>query len=251
MFEENWEYNVFRLFNRKRTKPNPLTVDIHSHLLPGLDDGVSSLDESLEILKNFEISGYKKVVTTPHIMSDFYRNTFDGISEALQKLQLFIKDKTEIKVEAAAEYYLDEGFIELLTEHTDRILCIGDRYVLFETSFMSEPVYLKEAIFYIQSNGYKPLMSHPERYQYLHNSWDLTQDLIDRGTLFQININSLAGYYTKPVQKMALRLIKNGMVHFLGSDCHNMNHWDVTMNAFNTKGFRLAAGLPLLNNSLA
>ncbi|MCH7514129.1 MAG: capsular biosynthesis protein [Bacteroidetes bacterium] len=242
---------MIRLFKRKRTKSNPLIVDIHSHLLPGLDDGVSSLDESLEILKKFEKFGYKKVVTTPHIMSDFYRNTPDGISEALQELQHFVKDKTEIIVEAAAEYYLDEGFIELLTEHTDLILCIGNKYILFETSFMSEPVYLKEAIFYIQSNGYKPLMAHPERYQYLHNSWDLTQDLIDRGTLFQININSLAGYYTKPVQKMAIRLIKNDMVHFLGSDCHNMNHWDVTLKAFNTKGFRLATGLPLLNNSLA
>lgn len=239
-------------FLRKKKKPEALRkpkVDIHSHLLPGLDDGVKTLEESLEILNRFEDAGFEKIITTPHVMGDFYKNTSATIQDSLKALRDFVKDKSNLKIEAAAEYYLDEGFLEILSGK-DELLTLGDKHVLFETSFMAEPVYLKEAIFKMQSLGLKPVLAHPERYIYLHEKPDLMSDLFDRGVLFQININSLVGYYSKPVQKQAQKMIKEGMFHFLGSDCHNLSHLEVTFEAMATKTFNKAMELNVMNDTL-
>jgi len=241
---------VFSFFKRSASTDNPVHVDIHSHLLPGLDDGVEMLEESLKIIKSFEELGYKKLITTPHIMSDFYKNSPQTILPILKELQSYIQGKTDIQIQAAAEYYLDEAFIDLLNNGKDNLLTLGNEYILFETSFMSEPVYLKEAIFKIQSLGLKPILAHPERYQYLHNDWELATDLFERGTLFQLNLNSLIGYYSIPVKKMAAKLIKSRMVHFFGSDCHNLQHMEVFRNSLNTPLFTDLANLDLLNNKL-
>ncbi len=241
---------MFPLFKRKRLITNPVHVDIHSHLLPGLDDGVEELEESLQIIKTLETLGYKKVITTPHILSDFYKNSPETILPVLKELQKYLEGKTNVKVEAAAEYYLDETFIALLDQGKENLLTLGNEFILFETSFMTEPIYLKEAVFKIQSLGLKPILAHPERYQYLHNNWELTKDLFDRGTYFQINANSLVGYYSIPVKKMASKLIKAKMVHFLGSDCHNLNHMKVFQDSIKSPLFADLVGLNLLNNQL-
>ena len=149
---------MFGIFRKSKSVNNPIKLDIHSHLLPGLDDGVSSFEESLEIILKFEEAGYQKIVTTPHIMSDYYKNTPDIINGKLEELKSFIESRTSMIVEAAAEYYLDEAFIDLL-EGNDHILKIGGKYVLFETAFMSEPRNLKEAIFKIQSSALSALAS--------------------------------------------------------------------------------------------
>lgn len=222
-------------------------VDFHSHLLPGLDDGVASFEESLEILRKFEEHGYQKIITTPHIMGDFYKNSSSSIKTKLEELKSFIHGKCTIQVEAAAEYYLDEGFMEILNGK-DQILTIGDKYLLFETSFMAEPVYLREAIFKMQSIGLKPILAHPERYIYLQENPDLMSDLFDRGVLFQLNINSLIGYYSKGVQKQAEKMIKEGKFHFLGSDCHNLGHLEVTLEAMKSKTFEKAMKKDVQNN---
>lgn len=241
---------MFRFFKRKQSIKNPVLVDIHSHLLPGLDDGVEMLEESLQIIKTFEALGYKKIITTPHILSDFYKNSPETILPVLKELQKYILGKTNVIVEAAAEYYLDETFINLINEGKKKLLTLGNDFILFETSFMSEPVYLKEAIFKIQSLGLKPILAHPERYQYLHNDWELATDLFERGTYFQINLNSLSGYYSIPVKKMVAKLIKSKMVHFFGSDCHNPQHIEVFQDSLKTPLFSQLAGLNLLNNQL-
>ncbi len=241
---------MFRFFKRKQSIKNPVLVDIHSHLLPGLDDGVEMLEESLQIIKTFEALGYKKVITTPHILSDFYKNSPETILPVLKELQKYILGKTNVIVEAAAEYYLDETFINLINEGKKKLLTLGNDFILFETSFMSEPVYLKEAIFKIQSLGLKPILAHPERYQYLHNDWALATDLFERGTYFQINLNSLSGYYSIPVKKMVAKLIKSKMVHFFGSDCHNPKQIEVFQDSLKTPLFSQLAGLNLLNNQL-
>ncbi len=236
----------------KKSKPvhNPILVDIHSHLLPGLDDGVTSFEESFTIIKNFEEKGYRKIVTTPHVMSDFYRNTPDIINMKLDELNSFINGRTSVILEAAAEYYLDEYFIELLSNGNNGLLTFGGNYILFETSFVSEPIYLKEAIFKIQSNGLKPILAHPERYQYLINDWELACDIFERGTLFQINTNSIEGYYSRAVQKMAMKLIKNKMVNFIGSDCHNITHFEALSKTLSTRNYQELVKLQLLNNTL-
>ena len=240
---------MIRLF-KTRPRQNPLQVDIHSHLLPGLDDGVKTLDESLRIIQRFEATGYRKVITTPHIMGDFYQNTEDEIRATHAEVVSYIDGKTSVSLMVAAEYYLDESLILGLDTRPTSLLTMANEYLLFETSFMNEPIFLKDAIFKIQSSGMKPVLAHPERYAYLHNNWDLTVELIERGVLFQLNLNSLVGFYSKPVLTMAKKLVKNNFVHFLGSDCHNEAHMDVVEKSLGSKLFEKATGAALLNNTL-
>ena len=202
---------------------NAINVDIHSHLLPGLDDGVQSYEESEDIILHFQKMGYRKLITSPHVMSDTYKNTTERILARLAKLQTYLKNQEiEVEIQAAAEYYLDEQVFKMV-EKIRRCLTFGKNYLLFETNFLNEPFNMKEFIFLATTKGYKPVLAHPERYAYLQNNLDKAKDLLDRGVLFQINISSITGYYSKIVQTTANKLIDKGWVHLLGSDCHHFS----------------------------
>lgn len=225
-------------------------VDIHSHLLPGLDDGVQSFEEAEEVILHFQQMGYRKLITTPHVMSDFYRNTNDGILSKLKEVNAMLAQKgIDVTLETAAEYYLDEVFMQRL-QADEALLTFGNRYLLFETNFMTEPLMLKEFIFLATTKGYKPVLAHPERYMYLQSKFEKAEDLIGRGVLFQLNIASLSGYYSKSAQATAQKLIDKGHVHFLGSDCHNLQHIQLAAESKKNKYFQKAISLPLLNNTL-
>lgn len=237
-------------FKKKSIPSVKLTTDIHSHLLPGLDDGVKTLEETEAILRIFQGLGYKKIITTPHVMQDHYRNTPTTISSALKKVNEHIRERnTEITIEAAAEYYLDEYFVRQI-ESDEKLLTFGDNYLLFETNFLSEPLNLNEFIFLATTKGYKPVLAHPERYVYLQNNQQRLGDLIDRGVLFQVNISSILGVYSRPIQSLANKLIDQGFIHLLGSDCHNMQHASYLKEVQKMRHFKKALTLPLLNNSL-
>lgn len=210
------------LFSKKKDFEGLLsTTDLHSHLLPGIDDGVQTIEESLEVIKGFINLGYKKLITTPHIMHDFYRNDPGIISNKLADLKSALAEASlDIEVEAAAEYYLDEYFLALM-DSDEQALTFGDNYLLFELSFMTKPLITKEAVFSMQTKGYKPVLAHAERYLYYHDSIGELQELFENGVLLQLNLLSLAGYYSKPVKKMAAKLIDQNMISFIGSDCHN------------------------------
>jgi protein-tyrosine phosphatase len=234
----------------KKTSVAPLIVDIHSHLLPNLDDGAESMEQSLEMLVEFQNLGYKKLITTPHIMTDFFPNTAQNIRKRFEELNTYLKGKNiNIKIGIAAEYYLDEGLIEKL-QNKEEILTFGKNYLLFETPFLNEPAFLKEFIFLAQSRGYIPVMAHPERYQYLHKNHTFIHELKERGALFQININSLSGYYSKESKDICKFLIKEKLISFLGSDCHNMKHINFLKESIDKKYFKKALDLELLNNTL-
>lgn len=226
------------------------TTDIHSHLLPGIDDGVQTMAESLEVIQGFYNLGYRKLITTPHIMGDFFKNTpaiiNDKLAEVRQALQ---ENDIDIDIHAAAEYYLDEQFLKLIEEDTP-LLTFGENYVLFETSFISKPLYLKEAIFRLQTQGYRPVLAHPERYFYLQDDETLMQELLDSGVLFQLNLNSLDGYYSQSVQKMARTLIKNDKIALVGSDCHNAKQLTSFQSALRNKMLKYLNSNLLLNNFL-
>jgi tyrosine-protein phosphatase YwqE len=241
---------VFSFF-KKNSKQTVLPyIDVHSHLLPGIDDGVQSLEESVSIIKQFSELGYKKLITTPHIMNDFYPNTPEIINEKLSLVrQAIVKEKLSIQIEAAAEYYFDEHFISLIKSKS-KLLTFGDNYLLFEIGFISEPLQLRTAIFDLITLGYKPVLAHPERYLYYHQKLDGLQDLIDRGVLLQLNLNSVVGYYSKEVKKTTEKLIDNNMIHLIGSDCHNQRHFDVMKEVFDHKIYRKLSSLTLLNNTL-
>ena len=225
-------------------------VDVHSHLIPGIDDGVSTLEESIEILRNMSEMGYQKAITTPHVMNDFYPNTAADIRNRAKELRTLVDaEGIDMEIGAAAEYYLDETFMQMLEDKED-LLTFGDRYLLFETSFLNEPAYLREGIFQIISNGMKPVMAHPERYVFVQNRPEMLEDLLDRGLLLQINTISLSGYYSKAAKKIAELLIDEKLVSFLGTDCHNQRHLEAMGETVEQKYFEKALQLDLLNNYL-
>ena len=179
-----------------------------------------------------------------------YRNTPENILPLLDELKaLLIKENIPVTIEAAAEYFLDEQSVELL-EQDKELLSFGDKYVLFETNFISEPMFLKEYIFMLTTKGYKPVLAHPERYLYLFKNFDTIKDLINRGVYMQVNISSITGYYSKQAQQMAFELIDRQWVHFLGSDCHHAQHIEVMDKAMQHKYYLKALNLNLLNNAL-
>lgn len=227
-----------------------LRVDIHSHLLPGLDDGVQSYEESEDIILHFQTMGYKKLITSPHVMSDTYKNTAEKILARLGKLQTYLNNQDiDIVIEAAAEYYLDEQVFKMV-EKDQKMLTFGNKYLLFETNFLNEPFNMKEFIFLATTKGYKPVLAHPERYVYLQENIDKAKDLLDRGVLFQVNIGSISGSNGKPAQATALKLIDRGWIHLLGSDCHHLQHARIIEETRQLKYYQKALALPLLNNSL-
>jgi len=237
-------------FSSRQKPPIPIFTDIHSHLLPGIDDGVKTVEESLEVIKHLISLGFKKLITTPHIMSDYYKNTPDIIRGKLDEIRVALKSANiEVEIEAAAEYYLDENFYKKIIDN-EEILTFGDNYVLFETSFTVEPLLLKEAVFRLNSSGYKPVFAHPERYQYLQEKKKLLDELIDQGLLFQINALSLTSYYSKQVQKSAEELIKRNAVAFIGSDCHNISQAEMLKNAYSSKLAYKLETPNLLNHTL-
>jgi protein-tyrosine phosphatase len=256
---------MFSLFKRKMggnplggnpqvAQPSLATIqiDMHSHLLPAIDDGSKSMEESVALVKSFAALGYKKLITTPHIMSDFYRNTPEIIFDKLDKLNDVIKNlNLDIEISAAAEYYLDEGFVAKM-EKEEKLLCLDSKkkYVLFETSYMNASPHFDYAVFLLQSQGYQPVLAHPERYVYLFDSFEKLKKWYDKGILFQININSLAGYYSATSKNIAEKLIDNKMVNFVGSDCHGERHFKVMKGTTATSYYKKALKLDLLNNTL-
>jgi len=247
---------MFGLFKKKKKAFSfegltQVQADMHSHLLPGIDDGSQNMEESIQMIQGFVDKGYRKLITTPHVMADFYRNTPEIILGKLEEVRAELaKRQIDIEIDAAAEYYLDEGLIYKL-ENQEKILTFGDNYVLFETSYMSASQQLDTAIFLMQSRGYKPVLAHPERYTYLFGNFEMLQRIYDKGVLLQVNINSLTGYYSKPSKDLAEELVEKGMVAFVGSDCHKDKHLEVLDDARQTRAYHtLLTQGKLKNNEL-
>ena len=215
------------LFSKKQALPtadlSPLITDMHSHLIPGIDDGAKTKEESLELIRELHALGYRKLITTPHIMSDHYKNTPEIINSGLATMQDLLKNENiPIQLEAAAEYYVDFDFEQKINNSS--LMTFGKNYVLIELSFINSPDFLDGIIFKMRTAGYIPVLAHVERYPYWYNSKDKYDQLIDQGVLLQMNINSLAGQYSIQAKQISKYLIGKGMISFLGTDCHNMHY---------------------------
>ncbi|MCC5929582.1 MAG: capsular biosynthesis protein [Cyclobacteriaceae bacterium] len=222
---------MFNFFSRKKTgsfiTPG---IDIHNHLLPGLDDGAPDLETSLELIRGMIALGYHTLVLTPHIMHDYYPNSELAILEATTTLQKACRDHDiDVHLIPAAEYYLDEHFLKKIKDGT-KLLTFGDRFLLFETPFLSEPGFMKEAVFLLNSNNYRPVLAHPERYTYLRMQPHKIEELSYMNVLLQVNLLSLAGFYEPVIKKFAKNLITKKMISFAASDCHNMQQLKVLDN---------------------
>lgn len=231
-----------------------LVADMHSHLLPGLDDGAETVEQSVAMLRELQGLGLRKLVMTPHIMGDFYKNTPEGIRAALTTLQSAATQAgiTDVELQCAAEYYLDEWFGQRL-DRGDELLTFGGakRYLLIETSYINEPFNLAETIFRVQSMGYQPVLAHPERYTYFYGRFDDLKKVRDNGALLQLNLNSLAGYYSSGAKKVAEKLIDAQLVDMVGTDAHNLKHINTLRDkTLSTNYLRKLLTMPLLNSSL-
>lgn len=218
-------FNIFKK-NSRLDKPVDLSLlgcDIHSHFIPGIDDGAKTIDESVQMITEMYQMGYKKVITTPHTMSDYYRNTSEIIISGKEKVKAALKEAgIPIEIEAASEYYLDYDFERKLKE--EKLLTFGNNYLLFEISYMNPPDNLFHVIFEMQLQGYKPVLAHPERYNFWHKDFEKYEAFVDKGILLQMNINSLTGYYSIATKKIAEQMINKNMISFLGTDCHHIGH---------------------------
>jgi len=222
-------------------------VDIHSHLLPGIDDGAKNLDESVALIERMRSYGIKNIVTTPHIMESVWDNTPAIINGKLNELNAHLKSIgiNDFKIKAAAEYLLDSHFNKLL--NTEKLLTIKDTYLLVEISYMNAPLNLYEILFNIQIAGYKPILAHPERYLLFHENFKEYTKLKEAGCLFQLNLLSLSNYYGKHVKKVAQKLLEEKQYDFVGSDTHNLRHLDFMEKINDAKLLKLVT--PILENN--
>lgn len=248
--------SIFSKIFKKKAKPLPpfdlsqLKVDMHSHLIPGIDDGSQSMDETIALLAKFESFGYKKVITTPHIMSDYYKNTPEIILGKLAEVQKTAKDlNLTIEIEAAAEYYFDETLLEKLAKN-EKLLTFGDNYVLFEFSFHVEPPQIESLFFELITKGYKPVLAHFERYAFLFKTPEKANEWREKGVNIQMNLNSLSGHYGPEVKKCAETLIDNGWIDFVATDCHRMDHLMFLEKNLSRPYIHKLASLPLKNQEL-
>jgi protein-tyrosine phosphatase len=196
-------------------------TDMHSHVLPGIDDGAQNVEESIFLIKKMMSLGIKKIIATPHVMIDYYRNDADSIGNALTTLKAALKEQNiDIDISAAAEHYFDETFEKRIADH--KVFTMGDNYVLFELSFVTQPPNLISIIQKMKDAGYKPILAHPERYGYM----DIEQMKTIRswGCDLQLNTISLSGYYGSHIKKIAEELVDNQMVDFISSDMHHPRH---------------------------
>jgi protein-tyrosine phosphatase len=225
-------------------------VDMHSHLIPGIDDGSQSMDDTIAMLAKFESFGYKKIITTPHIMSDSYRNTPETILGGLEKVRESVKQHNlNIKVEAAAEYYFDETLLNRL-RNKEKLLTFGDNYILFEFSFHSEPNQIEALFFEFLSQGYKPVLAHFERYAFLFGSPNKAHEWREMGINIQMNFNSLSGHYGPEVKKQAELLVDRKLIDFVATDCHRMDHLMILESNLKKEYIHKLRELPLKNSSL-
>ena len=215
---------MLHLFRKKRFLVDALEnfVDIHNHILPGIDDGAKDTDESIEILKGFADIGVSKFIATPHIMHNFYPNTPETIQGAHGLLLEALQEKQwlDFRLDIAAEYMIDDNFENLLEE--DQVLPLGQDYLLMEMSYLQPPINLEEALVKAVRKGLYPILAHPERYTFFHNNPRRYSQLKGQGILFQLNMLSLSDFYSQESPKVAYKLLEDGLFDYIASDVHNM-----------------------------
>ena len=230
---------------------NPIKVEFHSHLIFGVDDGCETIEQSIELLRGFEKLGMRKVITTPHVMSDFYKNSRDNVYPLRDQIRARLKEENiQIEFDAAAEYMIDDGFEKKIA--AGNMLTFGPegKHILVELPFMNEPPNLGSCLFELQIAGYKPILAHPERYLYYANDREKYLELKDRGILFQLNMLSPLGYYSKPVADAAQYLVQQNLIDLVGSDTHHIRHMNILPDAIQNKLYRKVCEAELLNNYL-
>ncbi len=245
---------LFSLFNKTQSggtdTPEYYQVDFHSHLIPGIDDGSKSYEESAEIISIFKKLGVRKMITTPHISMDYYPNKETDI---LNRFQLLKTEMTnagmDMELEVAAEYMIDDAFRKKM--EAGNLLTFGKKYILVELSGFQEHPDFSPLIFDLQSTGFDVILAHPERYSFYQSDRKKYTILKERDVIFQMNALSLTNIYSKEVNKTAQWLIDNKMIDFIGSDVHHAHQKHNYIKALSSTLYRkLQKTNSVKNNSL-
>lgn len=198
-------------------------VDIHSHLLPGIDDGARSIEDTLQLVQSLKSFGFTEFITTPHTFSNFWNNTKESIQmKEAETQKILLENNISNPFRAASEYMMDDAFVSLF--QNGQLLPLKDNLVLVEMSYINAPIQLYDILFDLQVAGYKPLLAHPERYLFYHNNFSEYLKLKNAGCQFQLNLLSVVGYYGKEVADTAQKLLTKGLIDFVGSDVHHEKH---------------------------
>ena len=220
--------------NIKSVDFSVLKTDMHSHILPGIDDGSPNIETSILLIQALQDIGYSSFIATPHIYKELYPNSKVTIGAALQQLQDALKKAgLQMQVTAAAEYMIDESFEKELDDND--LLLIGGNKMLVELSALSPPNNLYECFFKLQLRGITPIIAHPERYLFLYNNRRVFHEWVERGYKLQLNTLSITGFYGGQVKELANYLLKEELVHYLGTDAHNLQHVEALKKSLKTK----------------
>lgn len=244
---------MFGLFKKRKVVPefnfSNIGTDMHSHIIPGIDDGAQTVADSILLAKKFKELGFKKLIATPHIMADYYRNTPETINRGLDILRNGLhENQIDLEVNAAAEYYLDETLERKVRQK--EVLTFGDNYLLFELSFINAPQNLIDFIKMMQDAGFKPVLAHPERYPYYYGSIENYMQIRETGCLLQMNSIALTGYYGTGAKKAAEEMTENHMIDFIGSDMHHLKHAAALKESLSTPLMQQLLTQHQLNNVL-
>ena len=240
------------LFNKKIKEPADLSLlntDIHSHVIPGIDDGAPTMEDSVQLVGEMYNLGYRKMIVTPHVRQGSFENDTDTFDARLEQMKTAVQEAgINMSFEIGAEYTIDENFRKLVK--INKLKSFGNGYLLIEFPFTNIPIYWKEIIFDLQIEGYKLILAHPERYvAFLPFNQKVIEELKDRDILFQMNITSLAGFYGKDVLKFAKFLIEKNYIDLLGSDLHNMRHISyIQQSTHNKDVYNIVNSKRLMNN---
>lgn len=244
---------MFKFFRDKPVKPelHRIGVDMHSHLLPGIDDGAKTVEETVSFISKLMEFGYEKLICTPHIFTGVHPNTPETIGSALNKAKKALEEAgINVQLQAAAEYMIDPDFGQYVNSG-GQLLTFGRNYILVEMSYVAASPNLSELLFDLQIKDYKPILAHPERYNYYHSEFEKYEMLKDKSVMFQVNLLSLSGYYGNEVKKTALKLVDKGMVNFLATDLHHETHLKALNEFVSSKEFyKILDKCDFLNKSL-
>jgi protein-tyrosine phosphatase len=204
-------------------------IDIHSHVLPGIDDGAAQLADTQFLLENMKEMGFQQCIPTPHTLPHTWDNTKESITECHKATLSNLPESLQKMIPlVASEYMIESSFLERMKNES--LLTLKDKKVLIEMSYLNPPMDFKKIVFEIQMNGYTPILAHPERYSFYHQSMREYEKLKELGCLFQLNLLSTVGYYGKNVASIADKLLKQNMIDFTGSDIHHKRHIDAFQN---------------------
>lgn len=206
------------------------TVDIHSHILHGLDDGAKDIVDTKFLIESMKELGFDKIITTPHTTPLVWENSKESILSKLEQVRQEIPVLSEaVSLHAASEYLMDDSFLNRL--ESEQLLTLKENIVLVEMSYINPPINLYDILFKLISLGYQPVLAHPERYNFYSKDYDSFKKLKKSGCLFQLNLLSVTGYYGDRISEISDYLIKENMYDFVGSDIHHEKH----ISGFNSK----------------